>query len=47
MAPAFSADCVETLEEIDGEIRQSFLAAGGESFTYVPCLNAERGACRR
>jgi len=39
MAPAFSADCIETLEEINGEIREAFLHAGGESFTYVPCLN--------
>ncbi len=38
-APAFSADCVETLEEIQGEIREAFLHAGGESFTYIPCLN--------
>jgi ferrochelatase len=41
IAPAFSADCVETLEEIAGEIRESFLHAGGEEFTYVPCLNAD------
>ena len=40
VAPAFSADCVETLEEINGEIRESFMHAGGEEFTYVPCLNA-------
>jgi protoporphyrin/coproporphyrin ferrochelatase len=40
LAPAFSADCVETLEEINGEIRESFLHAGGEAFTYIPCLNA-------
>jgi ferrochelatase len=40
IAPAFSSDCVETLEEIDGEIRHGFMAAGGETFTYVPCLNA-------
>ncbi|WP_118138081.1 ferrochelatase [Oceanicella sp. SM1341] len=40
MAPAFSADCVETLEEINEEIRDSFLHAGGEEFTYIPCLNA-------
>jgi protoporphyrin/coproporphyrin ferrochelatase len=40
MAPAFSSDCVETLEEINAEIRESFLEAGGESFTYIPCLNA-------
>lgn len=39
IAPAFSADCIETLEEIDGEIRESFLHAGGEEFTYIPCLN--------
>lgn len=41
IAPAFSSDCVETLEEIEGEIRESFLHAGGEAFTYIPCLNAE------
>ncbi len=40
ISPAFSADCVETLEEIQQEIRDAFLEAGGETFTYVPCLNA-------
>ncbi len=39
VAPAFSADCIETLEEIEGEIREAFLHAGGEEFTYIPCLN--------
>lgn len=39
IAPAFSADCVETLEEINEEIRESFEEAGGERFTYIPCLN--------
>ena len=39
VAPAFSSDCLETLEEINGEIRESFLNAGGHSFTYIPCLN--------
>ncbi len=39
MSPAFSADCIETLEEIQGEIREAFEHAGGESFTYIPCLN--------
>jgi ferrochelatase len=39
IAPAFSADCIETLEEIKEEIRESFEHAGGESFTYIPCLN--------
>jgi ferrochelatase len=38
-APAFSADCIETLEEINGEIREAFEHAGGEEFTYIPCLN--------
>jgi ferrochelatase len=41
MAPAFSADCVETLEEINEEIKESFEEAGGEQFTYIPCLNDE------
>ena len=40
-APAFSADCIETLEEINEEIRESFEHAGGEEFTYIPCLNAD------
>ena len=40
IAPAFSADCIETLEEINEEIRESFEEAGGEKFTYIPCLNA-------
>lgn len=39
VAPAFSADCIETLEEINEEIRESFEEAGGEHFTYIPCLN--------
>ena len=39
MAPAFSSDCVETLEEIREEIQHAFRAAGGETFTYIPCLN--------
>lgn len=39
VAPGFSADCLETLEELDMENRSVFLASGGERFTYVPCLN--------
>ncbi len=39
IAPAFSSDCVETLEEINEEIKESFEHAGGENFTYIPCLN--------
>ena len=38
-APAFSADCIETLEEINEEIKESFEEAGGEDFMYIPCLN--------
>lgn len=41
VAPAFSADCIETLEEINEEIKESFEEAGGEQFTYIPCLNDE------
>lgn len=41
MCPGFVADCLETLEEIAQEARDAFLAAGGERFDYVPCLNAE------
>jgi len=37
--PGFVADCLETLEEIDLEVRQAFLAAGGREFHYVRCLN--------
>jgi len=39
MAPAFSADCIETLEEINKEIKEAFEEAGGEDFLYIPCLN--------
>jgi ferrochelatase len=39
VCPAFVADCLETLEEIEMRGRETFLSAGGETFTYVPCLN--------
>lgn len=39
IAPAFASDCIETLEEINEEIKESFEEAGGERFTYIPCLN--------
>ena len=39
IAPAFSSDCIETLEEINEEIKESFEEAGGEHFIYIPCLN--------
>lgn len=37
--PGFSADCIETLEEIDAEVREIFLHAGGRNFSHIPCLN--------
>jgi ferrochelatase len=39
VCPGFSADCLETLEEIDGENREIFLHAGGEHYRYIPALN--------
>jgi len=39
VSPGFSADCLETLEEISIRGRESFLAAGGTDFAYLPCLN--------
>ncbi|HSY53923.1 MAG TPA: ferrochelatase [Opitutaceae bacterium] len=39
ITPAFTADCLETLEEIRIAGRETFLAAGGETFTHIPCLN--------
>jgi ferrochelatase len=39
VCPSFVADCLETLEEIAIRGRAAFLAAGGESFTYVRCVN--------
>ncbi|TZG27802.1 ferrochelatase [Sphingomonas montanisoli] len=38
-APGFSADCLETLEEIAIRGRETFLSAGGTNFAYMPCLN--------
>jgi ferrochelatase len=39
LAPAFSADCIETLEEIAMGGKDTFIAAGGEKYAYIPCLN--------
>lgn len=39
--PGFSSDCLETLEEIEGENREYFEEAGGERFHYISALNAE------
>ncbi len=37
--PGFVADCLETLEEIAGEVKLEFIDSGGENFSYIPCLN--------
>lgn len=39
VCPAFVSDCLETLEEIQMEGAKEFKAAGGEEYTYIPCLN--------
>ena len=39
VCPAFVSDCLETLEEMGEEGKETFLHAGGESFTLIPCLN--------
>lgn len=41
ISPAFSADCLETLEELAVENRELFLTSGGKSYEYIPALNAE------
>ncbi len=40
VCPGFTSDCLETLEEINMEAREAFLHAGGEAFSYIPCLNS-------
>ena len=44
LAPSFVADCLETLEEMAIQGKETFLAAGGEDFSYIPCLNDSDGA---
>ena len=41
LSPAFSADCLETLEELAIENRETFLHAGGQEYHYIPALNAD------
>ena len=36
ICPGFSADCLETIEEIDEENREYFMEAGGETYRYIP-----------
>ena len=42
ICPGFSVDCLETLEEIEVENKEKFLAHGGVSYHYIPALNAEK-----
>ena len=46
MAPGFSVDCLETLDELNIEGKEEFMNAGGEKFTYIPCLNDEDDAIK-
>ena len=39
ICPGFSSDCVETLEEINIQARETFINSGGERFEFIPCLN--------
>ena len=39
LSPAFSSDCLETLEELEHENREIFMAAGGEQYHYIAALN--------
>ena len=39
ISPGFSSDCVETLEEINIQGKESFLKSGGKNFDLIPCLN--------
>ena len=39
ICPGFTSDCLETLEEINMEVREAFLHHGGKEFHYIPCLN--------
>ena len=41
ITPGFSADCLETLDEIGNEAHEDFMEAGGTHFTYIPCLNTQ------
>jgi protoporphyrin/coproporphyrin ferrochelatase len=41
LCPAFVSDCLETLEEIAIRGKETFMGAGGEAYTMIPCLNAD------
>lgn len=39
ICPGFHTDCLETIEEIGLELKETWQKAGGQSFHYIPCLN--------
>lgn len=41
LCPSFTADCLETLEEINIRLREQWSSLGGESLTFIPCVNSE------
>ncbi|MET3107138.1 ferrochelatase [Oxalobacteraceae bacterium GrIS 2.11] len=41
ICPGFISDCLETLEEINMEVRSAFMLAGGKEYHYIPCLNED------
>jgi len=41
VCPSFVSDCLETLEEIAIREKENFLTAGGETFTFIPCMNTQ------
>lgn len=41
VCPAFVSDCLETLEEIAMEGKEAFLHAGGEKYTFIPCMDTQ------
>lgn len=46
ISPGFVADCVETLDELAIELAHEFHTAGGENFSYIPCLNDNENHAR-
>jgi ferrochelatase len=43
ICPSFVVDCLETLEEVNVEMKERWLELGGETFKLIPCLNADDG----
>ncbi len=41
VCPSFVSDCLETLEEIEIREKENFIAAGGKSYTFIPCMNVQ------